>query len=180
MTVGRAFWWLACVVVLSACGSDTETGAGGGGSGDATCFDYDGFDGTTPEVHFRADVLPVFRASCALSSSCHNLQVGGPAERPYLGTALASPEPTEEQIAAIFDQNVGVKSTKAKSMNIVEPGDPQKSFMMHKVDDTLKCADIDGCSGANCGLRMPYGQPLIKEERRDLIRRWIAQGAKND
>lgn len=166
---------LAAWAVIS-CASDPGAGADGG----ATCFDYASFDGSSPKVAFRKDVLPIFRGSCAVSSSCHNLAVGAPADRPYLGPALAAPEPTDEELRAIFEKNVGAKSTKAKGMNIVEPGKPSQSFLMHKVDDTLKCADITGCSGATCGVRMPYGQPVMSQERRDTLRRWIAQGAKND
>ncbi len=158
------------------CASDPGAGADGG----ATCFDYASFDGAAPKVGFRKDVLPIFRGSCALSSSCHNLASGAPAERPYLGTGLTSPEPTDDEIRAIFEKNVGVKSTKAKGMNLVEPGKPAQSFLMHKVDGTLRCGDIAGCSGATCGAGMPYGQPALSQERRDTVRRWIAQGAKND
>jgi hypothetical protein len=149
------------------CG-DGETGETTGGT--ATCFDYASFNGASPAVTFSADVLPIFQQACGLSSSCHG--DGAPVAQPYLG-ASSSPD-----IQKIFDQNVNVDSLKEPNMKIVKPNEPQNSFLMHKMDGTLSCAPVE--CGANCGGSMPLGAPLRSEADRDKVRRWIAQGAKND
>ena len=61
---------------------------------------------------------------------------------------------------------------------IVAPGDPGKSFLMHKMDNSLKCETLT--CGAKCGGSMPLGSPTLSQDQRDTVRRWIAQGAKND
>ena len=52
---------------------------------------------------------------------------------------------------------------------------------MHKLDG-LKCSKLT-CSGVECGTLMPQGATdgmLYDAAKRDTLRRWIAQGAKND
>lgn len=80
-------------------------------------------------------------------------------------------------------------------MPYVTRGDPSKSYLMHKLDGDL-CV-LKGCIPDNplvlgtyamfvspppwCGGLEPYqaGGPL-DDTSRDLVRRWIAQGAKNN
>lgn len=143
--------------------------------GGATCFDYGSFDGAAPAVSFQADVLPILRQACGLSSSCHGSQSSN---RNYLGPALQDPAPTPADIAAIFADNVGVPSDAEPTMAIVEPGDPANSFLLHKIDGTFECAALT--CGASCGDTMPQGADLLPQADRDVIRRWVAQGAKND
>jgi hypothetical protein len=152
------------------------------------CFDYKEFDGTTPAVHFQADVLPIFRNSCGLSMSCHGAISNSMPAQHFYGPSKALPDPSPSDIQAIFDQSVGQPSVGEPSMENIKPGDPAHSFMMYKLDGdpmilggvncaTLKCVtNPDG----GCGLTMPSGGPQLPEEQRDIIRRWIAQGAKND
>jgi len=155
-------------------------GCGGGesSSGTSACFDYSKFQGTTPTVSFKTDVLPVFRNSCALSGSCHGDQ-GAPETQPYLGPPNSAGVPSDTDIKAIFDKNVNVESLKAKGMKIVKPSDPDNSFLMHKMDSSLAC-DAVTCDGTACGQPMPLGTPTLAQDKRDIVRRWIAQGAKND
>lgn len=153
---------------ISGCGDETSSGA--------TCFDYSSFDGMTPAVSFKADVLPTFQLSCGLSNSCHGDQAG-PADRPYLGPATGI-TPSAQEIDAIFAANVNADAVHA-SMKIVAPGKPESSFLMHKIDNTLTCSVVT-CTAAGCGTSMPQGSGTLAEGTRDKIRRWIAQGAKND
>src|SRR5262249_42280391 len=81
-------------------GSGGGTGGGGGGSGTPGCFDYSSFDGMTPEVHFAADVLPILRGSCGLSTSCHGNENGSGGQH-YYGPKNSDPTPTADQIMAI-------------------------------------------------------------------------------
>jgi hypothetical protein len=203
---------LAVVVAsLAACKSSGAggTGGGGGAGGGAAsdCFDYTGFNSMSPAVQFSADVLPILRTSCGISSACHgcdesvdpNCTTSG--YKPYLGPSITDPDPTAAQIQAIFDQAVGqptapqVSSVDGTtmvdnlSMDIVKAGDPANSYLMYKLDGDpnatdmtaeVTCSTLACAAGKTCGLAMPSGGPQLPSEKRDTIRRWIAQGAKND
>ena len=60
---------------------------------------------------------------------------------------------------------------------LVTPGDPDKSFLLHKLDGDL-CVFDESCANGSCGAPMPENNPALPEDKRDAIRRWIAQGAK--
>jgi hypothetical protein len=186
---------LAAATVALACGAgcssrSSSTGSGGAGGAPSPCYDYATFDGSAPVETFQADVLPILRTSCGLSTSCHGTVSPDCAasfwEPPtnmqqYYGPALNCGTPTAAQIALIFSNAVGVKSVEETEMDIIDPGNPEQSFLMYKVDGTLTCPTLV-CSktpGA-CFNPMPSGSPLIAASDRDVIRRWIAQGAKND
>jgi hypothetical protein len=47
---------------------------------------------------------------------------------------------------------------------------------MHKIDGD-SCTLDKQCVGADCGSSMPEQSDLLPEETRNVIRRWIAQGA---
>jgi hypothetical protein len=159
---------------MTACGGEDTTGSTGG---DGACFDYASFEGMSPAVSFRTDVLPTFQNSCGLSASCHG-NPSGPIAQPYLGPPTSAGEPSATDIDAIFAANVGVDSVKEPGMKIVAPTDPANSFLMHKMDNSLKCESLK--CGGNCGGSMPLGTAVLAQEQRDKVRRWIAQGAKND
>jgi hypothetical protein len=175
----------SALVSLSACGGGSGGTGGGGGSGtggspEPACFDYTGYDGTTPAVSFKTDVLPIFRTSCGLSASCHGSESGHPADQHYLGPRNSDPDPTEAQIQAIFDQNVGVASVINPDMKIVDPGHPESSFLMFKLDG-VKCETLTCAAKSACKTLMPQGNTKPMDAgKRDTIRAWIKQGAKND
>jgi hypothetical protein len=67
------------------------------------------------------------------------------------------------------------------------PGDPANSFLMRKVDGCFEGLEAsctvqstESESGHPCGDRMPHSSKTLCEDERDMIRRWIAQGAKNN
>ena len=175
------------ITSISAVGCDDGgtggTGGGAGGSGGsgggsaAACFDYSSIDLTTPTVSFKTDVLPVFQRSCGLTTGCHGDPLSPNENRPYLGPKMTVTA-TDEDIAAIRADIVDQLSYFESSMRIVTSGDPAKSFLMHKMDFTLKCEDLTCAANKDCGVAMPQGndEPLAADER-DLVRRWIAQGA---
>jgi hypothetical protein len=156
---------------LAACGSDTDTSATGG-----TCYDYSSFNGMSPAVSFQADVLPIFRNSCGLSPSCHGSQSAPPGQ-PFLGPALSAGMASQGDIDAIFAK-IYDPSVKEPTMKNVAPNEPENSFLMHKMDNTLKCESLK--CGDNCGVSMPQAAPILAQAQRDTVRRWIAQGAKKD
>ena len=56
---------------------------------------------------------------------------------------------------------------------LVYPGAPGKSYLMHKLDGTH--LDAGGQ-----GVQMPFGAPPLEPEVRERIRAWIAAGALNN
>ena len=55
-------------------------------------------------------------------------------------------------------------------VNRVAPGDPENSYILHKVEGR---SDI-------VGVRMPQGGPYLSEGQVLVLKRWIARGAPND
>ena len=174
-------------------GDDGGTGGGGGGTGgsgsggnggsgtgggSSACFDYTGFDGSSPAVSLRADVMPVLQTSCTFAASCHGAESGS-AGGFYLGPSMGT-SPTDMQIQALLAQTVGADPAIAAGMPRITASDPAQSFLMHKMDGTVGCADLACAAGASCGQTMPPAQPIIAQDRRDTVRRWIAQGAQDN
>jgi hypothetical protein len=61
---------------------------------------------------------------------------------------------------------VDVPSAQVPGLRRVAPGDPDNSYLVHKVEGT-----------AAVGRRMPLGLSPLDQEQIDLIRQWIAAGA---
>jgi hypothetical protein len=187
-----------------ACGSSSSGSASSGGD----CFDYTSFDTTMPSVSFKTDVLPIFRTSCGISSVCHGCDTTAdpgctkPGFNPYLGTSMTQGPPSATQIMAILTATVnapaGIQTSTTPDakmvgnpdMMIVKAGDPSHSFMTYKLDgnfptnptsNDVTCASLTCAASQSCGQAMPSaaGMPLPESER-DIIRRWIAQGAMNN
>ncbi|SIR58921.1 hypothetical protein SAMN05421829_12213 [Aromatoleum tolulyticum] len=107
------------------------------------------------QVSFARDIVPVLRTRCA---TCH----------------LTGDEPGGMKLypAAAYRSIVKVRS-KGSPLQLVVPGDPAGSYLLHKIEGT----HLD--SGGN-GVRMPFAQPPLEDETRDRIRAWIADGAKDN
>lgn len=136
----------------------------------SSCNDYTppaGFDATKPPVSFSKDVMPIFQASCAFST-CHGSTVG-PANGVFLG----------KDAARVHAAIVGVRGDELTTMPFVTAGDPRASYLMRKMDGS-QCALDAQCSGGSCQTSMPKNEGLLDVGTRDTVRRWIAQGAKND
>jgi hypothetical protein len=166
------------LVTSASCGDDTD-GTGGANACEAEldaqgCFDTACW--TEQEGRsFRNDVLPILERSCALSSACH----GDPSSpsssagyRPYLGSVDEQAEPSD--VAAILAVLVG-QTSPSSSLALVEPGQPERSYLMHKVDGSLGCSAAD--CGDRCGKAMPDPGSLLPLEERNAMRDWIVQGA---
>ena len=158
--------------------TSSSSSNGSGGSAPSGCFDYTAFDGMSPKVTFSKDVLPIFRNSCGFSS-CHGNASPTESARHYYGPGNSEPTPDMTQITAIFEQSVGKPAVEEPSLSLIEPGKPDKSFLLYKLDGA-SCASLPCAAKKTCGASMPQSNPLLAEEKRDTIRRWIAQGAKND
>jgi hypothetical protein len=136
----------------------------------SSCVDYQppaGFDATTPAVSFSKDVMPVFLRSCAFST-CHGSSVGR-ANGVFLGN----------DAARVHAAAVNVASEELTTMRLVTPGNPAGSYLMRKMDGSQCLLDAQ-CSGGSCQESMPRNQAPLDVGTRDVVRRWIAQGAKND
>jgi len=169
---------LALGGVLAACGSDDGAPAASGmgssdpaGSAAAQCVAH-----TNPPLEalaappatFETDLAPILARSCAFAS-CHGSK--GPGNHGlFLGTKSA--DDVDSAKAAL-----AAPSRALPSMPYVTPGDPDRSFLLHKLDGDL-CAFEEQCVSGSCGTSMPAGNALLAEASRDAIRRWIAQGAK--
>ena len=122
-----------------------------------------GADLTRPATSLSSDVVPIFHASCSLPS-CHS-------------TAVASGGMVLDQSAstAVHAAIVGKASSEVPAMLRVTAADPSQSYLMHKMDGD-SCG-LAGCDGGLCAVSMPSGADLLPAATRDVVRRWIAQGA---
>jgi hypothetical protein len=133
-----------------------------------------GTDLTTPIVSFKTDVMPIFNANCG-ASSCHGAATSTPGFI-FLGSEAAAGSDASTVAAGL----VGKFASELSAIPIVTAGDPTKSYIMHKLDGD-QCLYDSQCVGGSCLAEMPngLGHPLAATTR-DVVRRWIAQGAKND
>jgi hypothetical protein len=177
---------LGCLSV-AACSStsDPASGKDAGGGGmeagpDCAAFESDA-DLVSPTVSFTTDVLPTFQRSCGIAgSTCH----GAPDEmasqqRPYLGLFDGGTDG-----AVVISGIVGVNSFEDPQAIIVKASDPTDSYMMHKLDGD-QCLLATQCAKGTsqyptCGTQMPFESGSLPQLELDNIRRWIAQGAKNN
>ena len=124
--------------------------AGCGGDDSTVGPDESAVEGSRTEATL-AEVSQIFAVSC-VTSGCHS---GGD---PVAGLSL------EGDFAAHI---VGVASEQRSDLKLVDPGNPDKSYLLMKVrgDDEI------------ISQRMPPGAPLSAEQV-EIIRAWIASGAK--
>lgn len=95
----------------------------------------------------------VFTPSCA---SCH---AGGQAPE---GLLLDSAQSSHTML-------VGVDSNQVPSLLRVDPGNPDDSYLIQKLEGT-----------AAIGNRMPDGAPALAQSTIDVIRQWIVDGAQDN
>ena len=122
----------------------------------------------SPVVSFEVDVAPIFAKSCSFSS-CHGSHGAG-----NHGLFLAATG--TDGMSAVKTSLAGT-SQELPSMKFVAPGDPENSFVLHKLDGNLCGLDAQ-CVSGSCGVSMPQGNDLLPQAARDTVRKWIAQGAK--
>ena len=128
-------------------------------------FEGAGTDLTKPTVSFRNEVVPIFHGSCGFTG-CH-----AAGRSPVLGTKASPLDPK-----VVRDSIVGQAAVALPTMSYVTAGDTSKSFLMHKMDGD-QCLFDKECKGGSCGDSMPHRAKPLPAAERDIIRRWIAQGA---
>jgi hypothetical protein len=154
MSLDRHRSWLAPLVMACAAGcagngqgldaNGQPIGAGGGSSS----------GGGTGEVtaDFESIQENVFTPIC---SKCH---IGG-----------SAPEGLQLDAAHSYNLLVGVPSNEQPNLDRVKAGDPDDSYLVHK---------IEGLAGISGG-QMPLGETPLPEATINAIRQWIANGAPN-
>ena len=145
---------LGCVLALpAACGSGSggggssppPSGGGGGGGGG-------GGSGGGPSVlqpTFASIQENVFTPICTV---CH--------------TGAAAPQGLRLDEANSYGLLVGVPSAEVPSILRVQPGEPDASYLVHKLEGT-----------AAVGGRMPLNATPLPQADIDVIRQWITEGA---
>lgn len=112
-----------------------------------------GEDGVRPTLSSIQE--NVFSTSCALSG-CH----AGP--NPQQGMNLS---------AGRAHQNlVNVRSNERPALLRVDPGAPDSSYLVHKIEGRSSIV----------GERMPFGQEPLSQEEINALRTWIENGAPED
>ena len=114
----------------------------------------DGESGEPIPAMLSAIQAQIFTPNCASFSSCHG---GG---SPQQGMSLLAPA-----AGAV----IGVASTEVPTLMRVAPGEPDASYLLHKLERAMPAV----------GERMPPGQPLASNKIQ-AIRMWIAAGAHDD
>lgn len=140
------------VVVLAACSSDPQP---------VTTTSKSDAGAALPAT-FKDGVMPVLSESCALAA-CHA------AKQSNLGIHITYD-------AALVYSELQKESPTYPGVKFVVPGKPDESFLMAKMDGTH--AKLPACA-AGCGREMPPDD-MLPQSKRDVVRKWIENGAKND
>ena len=108
-----------------------------------------------------SDVQPIFDNNCAFNG-CHG------------GTILEPPEKPMSLAAGQSRLNtVGVESFQVPGMDRIAAGNPDASYLVHKIQGT------QGQVGGS-GQRMPLNLQMLSPVEIDVIREWIEDGAKDN
>jgi hypothetical protein len=78
-----------------------------------------------------------------------------------------------------YGELINVTSTRVPRVLRVVPGNPDASWLQHKINNTMNTQpECQGDAGVMvCGESMPQRGELLPADERDLIRRWIVAGA---
>ena len=108
-------------------------------------------------VTFSGSVEPIFTVTCA-RAGCH--------------TSPSPPRGLDLSAGNAFNNTVGVGSTDVSTMNQIEPNDPLRSYIVHKLRGSQ--ATVGGQ-----GSRMPLGGVVSNDEIAGIVA-WILAGALNN
>jgi hypothetical protein len=143
--MSRRAWGLAASLLLlgslsTACFSEHTTAPAGGGV-----------------VSFANDIQPILSGSCAFSN-CHGTNAN-PGGRPMVLTTGQS-----------YANMVGVFAVELTTMQRIRAGEPDNSYLIHKIQGTHR-----GIGGS--GERMPLSGSPLSQTQINLFRSWVAKGA---
>lgn len=139
-----------------------------------------GSDAGPPLEPTYANVAAVIGRSCTFTTSCHGGS-RGQASLLFMG------------VDDLTTELNGVPSCQYDAMPRVDPGNPDNSWMMVKIDGMRDASNMvvftpdpgwtpdtsdPLCPGdGNFGLGMPFGAPPLPDNEIEMIRQWIANGA---
>ena len=155
-------------------GGSGGSSGGQGDSGDCPKFDYTNYN-PTATLTLKNDIQPILTLSCSLSSSCHQT---GSMHNPHLGPSLFQLDggkPSDSVMQLMLDE-LKKPSTQVSGRNIMEPGKPEASYLMNKLEGNNNCSGFTCMGPDKCGVRMPDGTPLDNPTI-EKIRSWIKKGA---
>jgi hypothetical protein len=141
---------LSLALILAACGGGDDDDDGDGPS--ASCL----------EAEDHSDLAwiqeNIFNGGCALAAACHK---GDAPDANGLNLEAGMSEANLVGVPAVGDS--------ADGLNLVEPGNPMESYLLiilgHYGTDDPRIPDGTG--------PMPFNSPLLCEQKRDAIERWI-------
>jgi hypothetical protein len=144
---GRGLFYV-CALALGGCGGG---GGGGGGSGDdgSNGNPYGDGGGSTLQADFKSIQDGVFTPIC---TACH--------------VGASAPQGLRLDDANAYALLVGVASAEQPQLLRVDPGDPDQSYLIQKLEGT-----------AAVGGRMPLNGTPLPQADIDVIRQWIVDGA---
>ena len=141
--------WLGRIALVSFLGAAC--------AGDGTGLEAVGGGNAGPTL--LADVQPILTVNCAVSG-CHA------GNDPQQGQNLST--------GRTFSNVVNVASNQLPTMDRVEPGQPDSSYLVHKIQGT-HLTQVPGS-----GVQMPQGRSPLSQTQIDLIRSWISAGARRN
>jgi len=106
-------------------------------------------------ISFSQDIQNIFNLNCVV---CHQ------------GTN--APEGLSLE-AGVSYQNIVNKDSAQSFLMLVSIGNNEESYLWHKLNGTHR--DIGGS-----GLQMPYNLPPLTQDKLDLVKKWINEGALNN
>ncbi len=116
-------------------------------------------------VSFQGNLQPVFTASCALGG-CHD--------------AASSVQGLNLSVGASYSQLVNMRSTEKRTLKRVQPGAPDASYLIQKLEDTPGISGTimpPGCSAGGTGTN---GAPCLTADQMEMFRTWILACAPNN
>ena len=121
---------------------------------------------------FVEKIRPIFESTTAKCTGCHG-PAGGEA-----GLSLGGSEciKSSDVVAAIVNK----PSKNGGQFKLIEPGDPDKSWLYLKVTGKTATAACTRTNGVDCNNQlMPPGQtaPILTQAEQDALRDWILAGA---
>ena len=146
-----------CFVPVEDCANSIDDD----GDGDIDCADADctGDPACQVALSLAMDIQPIFDNNCAF---CHD------SVAPFAGLNLET---------NTFANIVNVASTQCTTVDFIEPGMPQQSWLFRKVLGTHTQPDL-GCTGPGAGGQMPPGAFCCPSQQEiDLLEQWIIEGA---
>lgn len=134
--------------------------AGCGGGGDDDDDSADGADDGGGEVSFSRDIAPVFAIKCNL---CHH---------PNSATEMDLTDPFGEE-GFISRQSIAFRDFGDDQEFLVDPGNPDGSFILTKVDGTELDPHVEGAP-------MPFETAYLDDTELEAVTDWIDAGAADD